>query len=186
MKSRIAQGGGAVSFNMTPMIDIVFNLIIFFMLVSQFHQMETVPVELPPAAMADPKRDEIAKYSQIVVNVVPKSDKVREVIIGGRVLVVDSPDMFEKSDDPWAPLIKELERRKKAASEGIEKPVNVILRSGAEVPYETIGSIMLATSKAGIPYWWVQAYRPGSGAEDSQEWEYLGKQQPQTAIQEGD
>ena len=34
-------------FNMTPMIDVVFLLIIFFMLVSQFSSAENVEVELP-------------------------------------------------------------------------------------------------------------------------------------------
>jgi len=38
---------GSVSMNMTPMIDIVFQLIIFFLLTSQFQQLEIEDVTLP-------------------------------------------------------------------------------------------------------------------------------------------
>lgn len=167
-----ARGGGAVSFNMTPMIDIVFNLIIFFMLVSQFYRLEVEPVKLPPAAMADPKREEVQKYQQIVINVIPPdpgkpNDKWTHVKVGGKTIVSSE----EFGDAPnWQPLIDLLQERREAADAGAGKPVNVILRAGESVPYETIGSIMLCASTAGIPYWWVQAARPGENETEVREW----------------
>ncbi len=45
-----------VSFNMTPMIDVVFMLIIFFMLVSNFASVENLELDLP-----DPDHSQAAK-----------------------------------------------------------------------------------------------------------------------------
>ena len=42
-----------ISFNMTPMIDIVFLLIIFFMTVSQLNQNVLPPMKLPVSAAGD-------------------------------------------------------------------------------------------------------------------------------------
>ena len=162
MRSR-AKGGGAVSFNMTPMIDIVFNLLIFFMIVSQFYQLKVEPVKLPPAAMADPMKDELPKFQQVVINVVPPdtqknpNDTTTVVKIDGRI-VMESV-MYGDVPDP-EPLIALLTARKEAAEANKGKPLNVILRAGENVHYELIGRVMLCASQAGIPYWWVQAYRP--------------------------
>jgi len=169
MKSK-AKGGGAVSMNMTPMIDVVFQLIIFFMLVVQFYRLTTEDVLLPPASKADPKRKEIQQYSQLVVNVVPpmtaedKRAKRTKVVIDRKVIV----ESIEGGDVPdWDPLIALLKARKESAEQKGLKPVNVILRAGANVPYETIGSIMICVSRAGVKYWWVQAFRPKSPSDDA-------------------
>lgn len=55
------------SFNMTPMIDIVFQLIIFFMLIMDMSKRETTPLNLPEAskALEDSKPDE----SLLVINI---------------------------------------------------------------------------------------------------------------------
>ena len=169
MKTKM-KGGGAVSFNMTPMIDIVFNLIIFFMLVSQFYQMKVEPVTLPPAAKADPKREELQKFTQIVINVVPPDtqknpdDRTTLVKVDGKVYMTSVYGGGIPDPDP---LIQFLKERKAAAEEKKLKPVNVILRAGENVHYETIGRVMLCASYAGIPYWWVQARRPVKGDDET-------------------
>jgi len=177
MRSR-AKGGGAVSFNMTPMIDIVFNLIIFFMIVSQFYQMKVEAVKLPPAAKADPKKEDIQKFQNVVINVVPPdtekdpNNKTTLVKIDRRVIMESV--LYGDVPDP-EPLINLLKARKEAAEANKGKPVNIILRAGENVHYELIGRIMLCASQAGIPYWWVQAYRPSPGADrDKDIKEYLG------------
>jgi biopolymer transport protein ExbD len=45
-----SKASGAVSISMTPMIDIVFNLVIFFMLISQFQELAVQEVILRPDA----------------------------------------------------------------------------------------------------------------------------------------
>jgi biopolymer transport protein ExbD len=57
---------GRISLNMTPMIDIVFQLIIFFMIVSEFQNMEMEQITLPFALSAK----EIPEASdRMVINV---------------------------------------------------------------------------------------------------------------------
>ncbi len=50
-----------------PLIDVVFLLIIFFMVVSQFTQMEIEALDLPPAAQGERPSDPLKK--QIILNV---------------------------------------------------------------------------------------------------------------------
>ena len=50
-----------------PLIDVVFLLIIFFMVVSQFTQIEIEAMELPPAAQGEQPSDPLEK--QIILNV---------------------------------------------------------------------------------------------------------------------
>ena len=155
-----SRAGGDIGFNMTPMIDIVFNLIIFFMLVSQFYQLRVEKVTLPPAKMADPYRQKIQQYTQLVVNIVPPSDPgdmVTRVLIDGHTILV-----FEVGEDPpdMVPLIELLKSRNREVEEKGGKPLNVICRAGESVTYDIVGSVMIATTKADIKNWWVQAARP--------------------------
>jgi biopolymer transport protein ExbD len=57
-----------VGFSMTPMIDIVFQLIIFFMIVSEFQNMEMEQITLPFALEAKEEPKE-GQQNRIVVNV---------------------------------------------------------------------------------------------------------------------
>ena len=52
MKFKIPVEGGDEEINMAPMIDMVFLLLIFFMVSSQLTTMERIPVRLPVASSA--------------------------------------------------------------------------------------------------------------------------------------
>ena len=71
--SRIhSRGPGSFEANMTPLIDMAFLLIVFFVLVSQVASAEFVQLELPrPASDAAQRPDD---RQRIVVNVVPARD----------------------------------------------------------------------------------------------------------------
>lgn len=59
----------SIAFNMTPMIDVVFLLIVFFMLVSAFASAENVPMHLP-----DPQRSRARNVelpNRLVINCFP-------------------------------------------------------------------------------------------------------------------
>jgi len=168
-----SRAGGGVGFNMTPMIDIVFNLIIFFMLVSQFYVLRVEDVKLPPASKAFDKKQELQKYTQLVVNIVPPTvpgDKATRVVIDGQTILV-----FVVGEDPplMDPLIDLLKASNEKVKEGGRKPLNVICRAGENVTYDIVGSVMIATTKADIRNWWVQAYRPQSKG-DREVKEFLG------------
>lgn len=165
MKAK-AKGIGQVSFNMTPMIDMVFQLLIFLLVTRHFYELSTVEVTLPPASKADQMTAELPKFAQVVVNVVaPKDtgDKTTKIIVDGYTII----ESVEGGDVPnWDPLEKMLKARQADTTKNKGKPVNVILRASENVPYETIGSVMLATSRAGVKYWWVQTWRAISPRDD--------------------
>jgi biopolymer transport protein ExbD len=164
-----AKGAGGVGFNMVPMIDLVFQLLIFLLVTRHFVEMTTVELTLPPAAKAENKMDELTKYKQVVVNIVPPKapSKTTQVIIDTNVLMESVEGGDVPNPDKLIAYLKE-----KQALAAIEKrnprPVNVILRAGEDVPYEIVGRVMIATSMAGIKYWWVQAYMPRTPTVDDQ------------------
>lgn len=57
---------GALELDMTPMIDVVFLLLIFFLTTAQLSQMATAPVTLP---QEDGNADDLLESSGLVVNV---------------------------------------------------------------------------------------------------------------------
>jgi len=136
-----ASGAGAVSFNMTPMIDIVFNLIIFFILTSQFTQLEIEQVNLPVSMAAKPK--DVGEYRNVVINLVDPDDP-KCVIFGQQV-----DYLVREGDNELSAMLKEF----KASSKG--KPLNVILRADEMIPYEAVASVMLAAGRAQIEGWWI-------------------------------
>ncbi len=81
MKLSKHRQAGNVAFNMTPMIDIVFLLIIFFMTVSQITRVTDLPLPLPRVVEGDVK----SKTATITVNLNQKG----EIIVGGNQLTLD-------------------------------------------------------------------------------------------------
>ena len=68
----------SLAFNMTPMIDIVFLLIIFFMTVSQITRTADYPLPLPRVT----EGDSAAKTASITINL----DRQGTIIMGGQTL----------------------------------------------------------------------------------------------------
>ncbi|HUU10236.1 MAG TPA: biopolymer transporter ExbD [Phycisphaerae bacterium] len=134
---------GAVSMNMTPMIDIVFQLIIFFLLTSQFQQLEIEQVTLPMSIAAMPK--DPFQFRNVVINIVNPDNP--EVIVLGRTMDY----RVIEGDNELSAYLKD---RKLSVIEGGEK-LNVILRADAMVPYEAVASVMLAAGRAEIQGWWI-------------------------------
>lgn len=71
----------SLAFNVTPMIDIVFLLIIFFMTVSQITQTADHPLMLPRVTDGD----ETAKTASLTINL----DAEGQIIVGGKYLTLD-------------------------------------------------------------------------------------------------
>ena len=137
-------GSGAVSFNMTPLIDIVFNLVIFFILTCQFEVISIEEVTLPLSTTATWK--DTSQYHNIFVNVlVPKGDprNLAEIRVFGRPISI--------LGDPETSELTQLLRERKAQ----DPTVNLILRADAMVPYEDIARVMLSAGKAKIVGWWI-------------------------------
>lgn len=137
---------GSVGFNMTPMIDIVFLLIIFFLVSSHLARQETqLELDLPVAASGRRAEDD-DRTRRVIVNVLAQppsadgriedsshGDDDGQLMVGGRVLHADE---LQK--------VIEFERR---CSDG---PLEVRIRSDRQVPYRRVEPIMIACAKAGV------------------------------------
>jgi len=141
-EKRKSASAGAVSFNMTPMIDIVFNLLIFFILTSQFTQLEIEQVNLPVSFAARTKQ--ISEYRNVVINLVDP-DAPKCVVLGQQV-----DYLVREDDNELSAMLKDYK-----ASLGEGKPLNVILRADELIPYEAVASVMLGVARARIEGWWI-------------------------------
>jgi biopolymer transport protein ExbD len=119
---------GRVGFNMTPMIDVVFLLIIFFLVSSNLAQQEVqLDVDLPEATSGN--RPEESDLRRIVVNVLAEGN----VQVGTESV---KPDRL-------ADLIRYEARR-------AEGQLEVRIRCNRNVPYRAVEPILLAAARAGV------------------------------------
>ena len=119
-------------FNMTPMIDVVFLLIIFFLVSSHLARQESqLPLPLPAADAGREIVDDLTP--RVTVNVL----KHGELVMAGRSL-----------------QMADLRRRLQYEFEQQEGRLQVRIRSDRDVPYRHIEPIMLACARTGI--WNVQ------------------------------
>ena len=117
-----------VGFNMTPMIDVVFQLIIFFLLSSHLAKQETqfaLPLPAAESGQADPA-DERAR---LTVNV-----------------LADGTTLFAGRSTSADELARQLADRKGVHGSDLE----VRIRSDRGVEYARIEPVLLACARAGI------------------------------------
>ncbi|MFG0334219.1 MAG: ExbD/TolR family protein [Maioricimonas sp. JB049] len=119
--------GSGLRFNITPLIDIVFLLVVFFLVTSHFVRTQEVDrVELPDATQTE---DEEATPRRMVVN----------VLAGGQIRV--------NGRDVDIPFVEEALRRQSLdAGPNFE----VQIRADRRIPYSEIEPILLACSRNGI------------------------------------
>lgn len=144
-----------VEMDMTPMIDIVFQLIIFFMLITDMTQEELEQLYLPPAVTASP--DE------------PDPNEVRPVInilSDGQILVKRELLYDPKNDDDYAGLkefLSGMARRmpreplNEAQPNGPTVPANpLLIRADQSTEFKHIQKVMEICGIEGIQIWKVQ------------------------------
>ena len=156
MPSRVyKKGPTSPEMNMTPMIDVVFQLIIFFMLVNNIISEEAVLMIVPD--LEDPKTHELGRENRIVVNVAPESydpsRKTGDLNISGAAAIV-RVGIKDYIDDIEG--VTEALKSAKASNENIE----VLLRADAGLYYEEIQPVMQAITSASIIKIHLVAYLP--------------------------
>lgn len=120
--------GGSVDFNMTPMIDVVFLLIIFFLVSSHLANQEA-HLELPlPIAQSGADEDE-DDFTRVTVNVLENG----EYRLGGRAVEATS-------------LLGRLQQRQAES----EQPLVVRIRTSRDAAYRNLTPVLTACAKAGI------------------------------------
>jgi biopolymer transport protein ExbD len=81
----------AINANMTPMIDVTFLLIVFFVVVSQIVDRDAVSMELPFPEHASSGVPEEAKH--VTINLVPyEGGEIAGIVVGGHPIAPDAMD----------------------------------------------------------------------------------------------
>jgi biopolymer transport protein ExbD len=113
--------------NMTPMIDVTFQLIIFFLLSSRLAQQEALDLDLPTAMSSSQLAND--QRPRLSVSVLPE----------GGVFFGNTPVR-----------ITDMARLLRAERNRLGSDLEVRVRAGRSVPYGFIEPILLACSEAGI------------------------------------
>ena len=128
--------------NLTPLIDVVFILLIFFMVSTTFQRESEIKIELPEAS-ADP---------------VEEKKELLEIVIDadGRYFI-----------DEQQLVNTELNTLKKAIQKfmGEERKLPVVIRADRRTPYESVVRAMDATSQLGLVHMSLATNQPESGGE---------------------
>lgn len=119
-----------VGFDLTPMIDVVFQLIIFFMTCAQAAVAENEPVELPKLAGSHDPVDR-----DLVVNVVVDAGRERIVVAG--------------KDAATADVVARV--RELIAAKGDPNKVTIGLRVDRRAKSGTVNELIAALKAAGLP-----------------------------------
>jgi biopolymer transport protein ExbD len=118
--------GGGLKFNLTPMIDVVFNLIIFFLAASHLARSEIVAdVELPEAATGGPEEADL--HRRLIVTILADG----KLSVGGREMTLAQVEQLLPADE----RAREFEVR---------------IRTDRRVAYRHIEPLLLACARAGV------------------------------------
>ena len=134
----VARGFAPIAANLTPLIDLSFLLVIFFVLVLRISGAERVPLTLP--SPEEPVSERPADDRRVVVSVVPdSSDPTRATVqAGGRLFTLDSEGLAE--------FVAFVAAARAAAPDSF---INV--RADAALPYSTVRPVLEAIADSGGP-----------------------------------
>ena len=86
--ARLGRGVSTINANMTPMIDVTFLLIVFFVVVSQIVDRDVVPMDLPAPDHAVSGISEVP--DRIIVNLVPTDGgEISGIVVAGHAIAWD-------------------------------------------------------------------------------------------------
>lgn len=142
--------GGAVSFNLTPMIDVTFQLIIFFILASQIASAALANLDPPEPyqSQAGAPKQQKRKPNKVIVNVISAEPKGTEdpllageagcyQIAGARIEIGDIETLTD--------ILSASRSRAENAEEFM-----VEIRADKRVSFAAVQPVMAAASRAGI------------------------------------
>ena len=134
---KVARGFAPISANLTPLIDLSFLLVIFFVLVLRISSAERVPLELPSPEESVSKLPDDDRRT--VVSVVPDpSDPSRATIqAGGRLFTLDEGGLAEFLDFV-------------ATARAASPDTLLNVRADASLPYSAVRPVLEAIADSGV------------------------------------
>jgi biopolymer transport protein ExbD len=141
-----------IELNMTPMIDVVFNLIIFFMIVTDMSQKELEDLVLPDSKTSmEDKADE--KDLRVIVNISMKNRNTykqdREVLIKIKGVEYDLKAL--KSE-----LYKVAETKREEDHDAKPSAVYVLIRCDAQIAWREVQWVMQACADPTVRIYKIQ------------------------------
>jgi len=154
MSKKINKRGAVVPrMNITPLIDVVFLLIIFFMVVSRMVAEEREPMIVP--SLDNPRAEKLATDGRIVVNVAlqtPSIDnRISNMSEANAHLAIDGTARYVKLGFKRYAMseLARVTRRLRQAKQR-NKEVEVLLRADAALYYSEVAPVMAAITHANI------------------------------------
>jgi len=142
---------GAVDFNMTPMIDVTFQLILFFILAGQVASEALAKMQVPRPYESQALEEKEVTVPKVIVNVVSKgaADKEVDPFIAGKVqwYVVDGNKIRPGNYDE---LVRVIEDRLKTVPRSREKSFFVEVRADRRVQFQGVEPVLSAAVDAGV------------------------------------
>jgi len=138
--------------NMTPMIDVVFNLVIFFLIVTDLTQKELENLTLPLAEKA--KEDKgIEEEERVIINIVEKEKEP-----GQYQAIVKKQPLNHEQLKAYLRLRAGSAREDEAASPGLTPPykIFVLIRADRSTPWQQVQWIMQDCADPEVCIWKLQ------------------------------
>ena len=140
--------------NLTPMLDMVFQLVTFFMLVINFQAAAVdMSLKLPVVGSARPV-DTKGQEQLLVLNVTKKG----EVIVYGQPQV---PETYLAKEARMAVKTMQLEGKK--AKLGDELPTMIVVRADQKTPFDLLNKILTECQKNGFRTFALRAMNAAGG-----------------------
>jgi len=142
--------------NLTPMLDMVFQLVTFFMLVINFQAAAVdMSLKLPVVGSARPV-DTQGKEELLVLNVTTKG----EVVVYGQT---KEPESYLHKEAVMA--VKKLQLEGKKAKLGDELPTMIVVRADQKTPFDLLNKVLTECQKNGFRKFALRAMNAAPGAK---------------------
>jgi biopolymer transport protein TolR len=163
MHSKVHKRGPvAPQMNITPLIDVVFLLIIFFMLANKIVSEENVPMIVPK--LANPKTYDMGEAKTIVVNIAPAATTSTNRNFS-QPLDFDGEPQYVSIGLGQRLDVRDLDQITKAleAAKALNSEVEVLLRADAALYFDAVQPVMNAITAANISKINLVAFLPDQG-----------------------
>lgn len=162
-KTRKMESGVAAA-NLTPMIDVTFQLIIFFLLVNNIVSEENVQMLVPK--LFEPKVVELGEVARLVISIVPAEDPPTRKDKPDGLLVNGAASQVKLGFRLYS--YEELSELTDELKDSVTKNENiqVLLRADAATYYENVQPVLAAITGAGIKTVNLVAFLPDEGPEN--------------------
>lgn len=153
MSKRKRSVGGEVEMNMTPMIDVTFQLILFFILAGQVASEALAKMELTqPHQSQAIKEDDATTSLKMIINIISKGavDENADPYIAGKVLRYQigtqriSPGNEQKIVEILEDMLEPLTKEQR------EKQFFVEIRADKRVHFSGVEPVLTAATEAGV------------------------------------